>query len=330
MRINLPLLYFKGRITGLEFTIIFTVAWVIFGFDSTLEGSLDPSKSIGLGFHWSTLQTLFLFFYLGMLNFNVGGLKSLHQLKWEVKRDLRYVFRLRPERKMLNSIDQWRYMWPQSRYYEFGPLRGLICSFSIAMIGLGAFDIPWAFLYNYFQFGDLMWPIYRLDGGVLIFRNFGVTLGVLYLYIYALKAPPNLIKKILEFQSFSEFNIPSRFKVKLRLDGYALGLLILTALVWGFWIYNPNRMGILFVAELDGNLVLSSEVGGPWIFPSQTLFPQTTYTYYNVSRGEIYSGKNMGGWWQDDPPVHALNLLAKYLTFATVGYIMMVKVKPKT
>ena len=83
--------------------------WLITGFN-IVEGAV-PFISI----QWSTFGTFAFFFYLFMVNFQVGGLDSLHRLSQELVFDLRFSYltlrnpgKARIEYPQATSIDSLR------------------------------------------------------------------------------------------------------------------------------------------------------------------------------------------------------------------------------
>ena len=81
--------YYSLRTVMLAYTILFTITWIVMGFDSTVEQIFSPDKP-GMGFHWSTLQAMSGLAYVLAVNFQVGNL-TWSQFKTEFKRDIRGI-----------------------------------------------------------------------------------------------------------------------------------------------------------------------------------------------------------------------------------------------
>ena len=85
-----PFFYQVGRSDFLFLSLAASVGWIVFGWDGTVEQLFGGSY--GSGIHWSTIQTVTLFFYLLALNFHVGGLTSFRQVGREALFDLRTIW----------------------------------------------------------------------------------------------------------------------------------------------------------------------------------------------------------------------------------------------
>ena len=295
-QINTQYLFFSLRHVFLASAIVFTIIWIYFGFDSTLEGLFDPALQ-GIGFHWSTFQTMALSSYILMINFDVNGLTSLNQLAYEIQEDL------------LGFIHPWvaREISANQKHLV-NPLTALVYSGCISVGALFVFELPYIFLFNYFQFNSLMWPFYFWQTNFFgqskeFIRNVGLSILPFFLAWWILYFPKKL-----------------SFTVRKK---WVLILLSLTLSTWIIWIMIPASVAVQTPASMN----LPS---GDWLFPKQHLFPQTIYDYYlNATVNQPYESINQNGWHQNDPPVHLINIVTKYMIFVTITYICCVLFRKK-
>jgi len=191
---------------------------------------------------------------------------------------------------------------------NYTPIEAFIYSGMVVLVGLFAFEIFWVPLYNYFNFGSWVWPIYIFEHKPLslsFYRNhFFILIPLLYAgFLFKIMFP--LIKFRMNYKT-----------------AIMLGLLLIS---WGVWITYDSPLQIR-----DASNVLI--VDEPFItntstFPTQGFFPQTVYTFYNVSQGTFHQREDVQAWHQEDTITHIMNLVSKYLTFGLVTYIFAVTKK---
>lgn len=320
--------YFSGRTTFLELSIFFLTMWLIFGFDSGVAGSFG-NEPIGMGFHWSMLAQMTLTIYILMVNFHVNGLTSFKQFASELKRDLSHIFRWSKKHVKQGKIE---YLTINS---YMGSFRALFLSVCTAFIGLFTFEIFWSIFYNYFQFGDIWFPIYYFSGtGIGMWRNFAILFLCIYCYIIAVRfLPPNAIirtywvmKNIVKgpYNGIYVNNImrvPNTYKLKHNIK-YGSLYLLLGFLAFGIWINTPQDPNLIKYYDTSSDITEQDGI----IFAIRDKFPQTIYTYYDSSYLENYNVGNIGSYWVDDWYIHFLNIFTKTLFFMGVGGFIMVKV----
>lgn len=281
---SLPFAYFPVRFYLLALSLVGLVAWFGFGFDIK-EGAVPL-----LGIQWSTFATFFFFMYLMMASFGKDGLRG-------IKDDFKFI------QTKASGLDIGRENWPQSG--DVGWLRASLYSFLVCLGCLFLFEAIWVPLYDYFQFGSLMWPVYYAISPSLFSyfgRNMLLTIAPLML------APLILLITAIDGDHF-------RFKLKPRLDWLSFSLLGIAALLWVNWIFFPHQAQPL-------------SISGCFVFPSQGLFPQNTYTYYPCSAdGAAYPLKAIQDFFVPNDGLHAVNVLTKFFTFAAVCYPAMLRVK---
>lgn len=331
-----PHAYFAARNLVLLGIIGSTFFWILGGWDSTVESSLLGQSAYGYGIHWSTVQTLFGAFYFLAVNMQVGGISSFRQLGRELRRDLVSIFEegriiagLLRRRK--GTKERWfRLQASYDSYASVDPVRGFCFAAGFTLVATMIFEVIWVPIYDQVNFGNWAWPVYYfgrpLFGNPLLspifLRNnieMGVlgVLGVLMLYL-ALDGDPK--------------NHWPRFSVRWRLDRYAFVLLLLACASWLVWVFMPHQVvsaeSILSQPSLIQSFHGVTEAqlqSTKWLFPSQTLFPQTEYTFYNASSYlKTYAENEIYGFYIDEPLVHLANIVTKYLTFAAVCYPALV------
>ncbi len=284
--------YYATRIVFLASSLFFLFLWALFGFDSTLE-NIDGSNPYGFGMHISTIQAASMIFYFSFVNLNVGGFKSRKHLISEIKIDLRTLwgFKINYGAIMNYPVKAWRFQFMLDIMYS---------GFLVLIAGF-AFEIPYVFMLNYFQYNSLMFPVFMYKGGEALLRNlFFLLVPIGWCMIYPLFF---------------------RSRAKYRIDRLLALFILITSLVWLGWIIYPSQMEYKSPDDIDLNIE-------PLTWPNQKLFPQTIYAYLNVTMEEgNHSRKNIDAWHNDDPPVHLLNVLTKYMVFLSVGYLFMVKIE---
>ena len=149
-------LYFSGRILSLISFFIVSIVWLIFGFDSTVEGSIY-SEYQGIGFHFSTLQTIAIAFWIAVSNIQVGGYSSARQLLKEFWKDTRTIITFSYIRSRTQSAKE------TNQIANFMYVEGFIYAFMTVLVGMFSFEVIWVPLYNYFQFGSWLFPIYTFE-----------------------------------------------------------------------------------------------------------------------------------------------------------------------
>lgn len=333
-----PHAYFAARNLVLLGIIGSTFFWVIGGWDSTVESSLLGQNAYGYGVHWSTVQTLFGAFYILAVNMQVGGVSSSSQFFSEFKRDIQGVLE---EAKIVGlafhrskeAKERWRVL--QSSYDGYAsvdPVRGFVFAAGFTLVATMLFEMIWVPIYDQVNFGNWAWPVYYFgrplfDNPLLspIFLRNNVEMGVLGVL--------GILMLYLALEGDAR-NHWRRFSVKWRLDRYAILLVALASVSWLVWVFMPHQVvsaeSILSQPSLIQSFhgVTESELQNTkWLFPSQTLFPQTEYTFYNASAYlKSYAENEIYGFYIDEPLVHLANIVTKYLTFAAVCYPALVVV----
>jgi hypothetical protein len=303
---SLPYGYFSARCGMLLVTLATLGAWLVTGFN-VVEGAVPF-----IGIQWSTLATFSFFFYLLMVNFQSGGLRGLAQIKLELLSDIRFL-----------KVIAKHPLQARMRYLNNGvvdPLRAALFSALICVGALFAFESLWVPLYDYFQFGSLMWPVYYAVTSFppVILRNSILFLCPLFLV-------PLLFGLILDSGT------KERFSVRYRINGQWLGLLTVAAGLWLTWIALPHQtvnFSSLALSQVIGPTAATFSLSNCYIVPAQHLFPQNTYTFYPCSLGgHSYTPPQILGFFDSDPWVHAVNVLTKFASFAAVCFPFMVRVR---
>jgi hypothetical protein len=303
----------------LGLTIASFPIWMLTGFNLQ-EGDVPV-----LGIQWSTFGTFALFFYLLTVNLQVGGLNSFRQLRAEVRYDLHFlprfpmdlIKRRRPDYKTAGVVD---------------PLRAFAVALLICVSCLFLFESIWVPLYDYLQFGSVMWPVYSANTGL-----FTVFERNTFFFIAPLLGGTVFFWTVIddEFIMMPNFSVVKtywhRYSMSFRLDRYWVLILGLTAAMWGLWIWFPHsamNLGSLTSAQVSGELAKSFSLSNCYIFPSQGLFPQNTYTFYPCSAaGQPYPLKDIMAFFSPGNWLHLVNVLTKYATFLSVCYPAMIRVK---
>lgn len=271
-------------------------AWLVTGFN-VVEGAVPL-----IGIQWSTFATFSAFFYLMMVNFQVGGLQRVGQLVHELRYDLLYL--KLTFTKGLSARQHYE------RVSVVNPLRAFIMSLLVCMAALFLFESVWVPLYDYFQFGSVLWPVYfAVVSPPVILRNMG-------LFVFPLLLVGLMLD--LGFQNV---------RLKLRLDFGALWLGMLAAVFWLGWITFPHQtvsvMG-LASAQVIGPQSGTFNLASCYIWPGQQFFPQNTYTFYPCAlKGLTYTPPEILGFFNPDPWVHAVNVMTKAATFGALVYPFM-------
>ncbi len=290
----------------LALTIFAFIIWMVTGFN------LEEGDVPALGIQWSTFGTFTLFFYLLTINLQLGGLESFKQLRSEVRYDLGFLF---------HPLSRTRSQYRTNGVVD--PLRGFTVALLVCVSCLFLFESIWVPLYDYFQFGSVMWPVYSASTSyfTVFDRN---TIFFLLPLIAGLLVLPSVI----DGKAPDLFH---RYELKFRLDRYWVLILLCTAAVWGLWIYFPQQpfdVASLTTAQVSGELSKSFTSSGCYIFPSQGLFPQNTYTFYPCSvAGQPYPLKEIFAFFSPGNWLHLVNVVTKILTFLSVCYPLMARVK---
>ena len=252
------------------------------------------------------MHTIILFTYFSVISLHTGGIRSLKHLGYEILLDLKccigdktaWEFNL--SRRAMEGTT-----YPGIHAIWSGLFPGLMYAGFTALFALFLFEFPYVLLLNWYQYGSLVYPVYlyNVTGGIstTLFRNIVLLLFPLVWCI------------------FTSYNFGYRFRY--RFNYTALLLFMISVSCFALWINMPHA-DYVRLDDIDNKL--SGEILG---FPIQHGFPQTTYIYLNASGAHDFN--DIGGFWVDDPPVHAVNVATKYIVFILVGYIMAVKVERK-
>lgn len=279
-------MYYSVRVSLLEVSFICLAAWAYFGFDSTTQ-QLFYEDCARASFHWSTAVGLLALAYCLAVNFQVGGIRNLRQLRTEIRRDIRSIPKLSmKEYEGVKSV--------------VDPFLALMVIVLVPLFALFLFEVPYSFLLDYFQFNSLFFPIYYSP--LMVERNFSFLIAPAVISVFALKRY-------------------GKNGFRYRIDRWLAIMLFLTVIVFLIWVYYPSSSPV----QTEESLGLSQSE--TWVMPKQQLFPQTAVSYLNVSRDTFYQAKNLFFIHTDEWPVHLLNVVSKYLVFLSVGYLFMVKVK---
>lgn len=333
----LPHFYFSARADGLGFAIVATLGWIYFGWDGTFE-QLTGGK-YGVGIHWSTLQTFALFFYLLVLNLQVGGVRSWRQLGREVWRDLRtngreleilWSFMKGGEARMEAKASFRELRESYRRYAAVDALRAACFGALFAFAATFIFEDAWVPLYDYFQFGSVFWPVYSLAGD----SPLGLWLNPLSRNVLYSTVPLALGAVMLYAAVDGEGSaIVRRFRISWRTDRWWAIILAMTVASWLAWVYfphtafNPSQLtpaGVISIHPMNATYFYSHA----WTFPKGGLFPQTEYTFYPAAVYlEPYQLTQIFGFYVDNGGIHLVNVVTKYLMFAAVCYPAFLRVE---
>lgn len=284
--------------------IISCGAWAVTGFN-VAEGYV-PLISI----QWSTFATFSFFFYVLVVNLQYGGLRTFKVLLGELRYDLHFIFRVARRSKYdRNSglVDGLR----------AGLFALCVCTFCTFL-----FESIWTPLYDGLQFGSLLWPVYYASTGAftVLERNTLMT------FIPLLLAP--LIFFAFTIKSIDEKGNPTySYRIEPRTGATALALASIAGVCWLVWIFFPHQS--VPVENVLGPLAKTYSSTACYIYPSQGLFPQNTYTFYPCwTAGAHYPLNVIYGFFDPDNWTHAVNVITKFFTFAAASYPFMVRVKP--
>ena len=227
----MPYAYWSVRMWMLALTIFAFIIWMVTGFN------LEEGDVPALGIQWSTFGTFTLFFYLLTINLQLGGLESFKQLRSEVRYDLGFLF---------HPLSRTRSQYRTNGVVD--PLRGFTVALLVCVSCLFLFESIWVPLYDYFQFGSVMWPVYSASTSyfTVFDRN---TIFFLLPLIAGLLVLPSVI----DGKAPDLFH---RYELKFRLDRYWVLILLCTAAVWGLWIYFPQQpfdVASLTTAQVSGS-----------------------------------------------------------------------------
>jgi hypothetical protein len=330
--VRLPYLYFSARLWALSLSLVGLAAWLYTGFN-IVEGGVPV-----IGIQWSTFATFSFFFWLLMANFQ-NGISSFADLKAALKDDIRYLARAARERphfwrSWITGDGKFADFWARierrvdvawisvdwvvrEQYPQKGNVKSLGAFTAALLVCMSAtflFEAIWVPLYDYFQFGSVFWPVYFASVmPPVIIRNVGLFIM------------PLAIVWVL-------FSIKDWFPVQYRANGQWLGILAVCAGMWLTWIAFPHSA--FPISQLDYGT--ANQVIGPlaktfnpmdcYIYPSQALFPQNTYTFYPCAlAGQSYTPPQILGFFDSDPFVHLVNVLTKFVTFAAVAFPFLVR-----
>ncbi len=280
-------------------SLILLLAWAVLGFDSVIDNLFYVREGAeGVGLHYSTLHALAFLFYVSIVNFEVGGLRSLRQLFSEMKEDIINI--VKPfRRNKIVSERNIKYNSFLSAPYAF------VFSGCLVFFALFIFEYPYVFMLNYFQYDSLMFPIYLYEADIISPTFIRNTLGIIGPII-----PLMLITK--------------GIGAKIRLNKKAAWLIFICILSFGIWITFPSTQSYKNISDIDTTLE-----GNITVWPNQELFPQTIYIYLNITDTDsgYHERKNLDGWYQIDNYVHTINVWTKYAVFFAVGFIFMIRPK---
>lgn len=288
------------RVFILGVVFVSLALWGITGFDVP-EGSVPL-----IGIQWSTFATFFFFFYLLSVNYQVGGLTTFRQLGALMKMDL-----LRMCGRISNSqYPNWDYI--------VNPYAAIVTAFCVCLGCLFLFEDIWVPLYDYFQFGALMWPVYSAAGPWMA-RNMllaAIPLGFAFFALPAMVKLNGMLHK------------DRIFFLRWRVDQGWLMLIGVAASSWLAWIFWPHL-------EAQSMLILPTiaqsvqyHAGACYTWPSMGLFAQNTYTFYPCGLyGQNYPLTDILSGFVRDDALHAVNVVTKFVTFAAICYPLMARVR---
>jgi hypothetical protein len=274
--------------------------WAITGFN-IVEGGVPL-----IGLQWSTFATFAFFFYVMMVNFQVGGLESPNQLINELIYDIGFL-----KKAFRHPLTARQHYLGQ---YAVHPFRAIVISVLACVSALFLFESVWVPLYDFLQFGSLMWPVYYAVTSFppVIFRN-----------VFMFVAPLFMVKLA--------FEVSAKAPLRWRVDFGFAWLLVLAASFWLAWVAIPHE--VFPISSLNTLNIIGPESASfnplaCYVFPAQHFFPQNTYTFYPCSlKGMTYNPPQILGFFDSDPWVHLINVLTKVATFAAVCYPAMGIVK---
>jgi hypothetical protein len=305
---DLPELYWSSRVFVLLSVFVFLAVWLATGFD-VYEGSVSL-----IAIQWSTVATVAFFFYLFMVNFQVGGVRSLEQLFRLVRMDLMFIpFTVRHHKQAAEQ-------YPKD--YIVNPFLAFFVSALISIGALLSFEVPWTFLYDWFQFHSVNWPInyaiisYGWYHGSIMIRNLGLSLLVLL--------GAGLLAAGLELQGLRSTG--KKLLVSWRIDRGWLCVLAFTAWCWALWVYWPHAPVPLPASATDviGIGAKNWSLSNCYVYPSEGLFPQNSYTFYPCSAAGVhYLPQAILGFFDPDGWIHGINVLTKLASIGAVCYPFM-------
>lgn len=278
------------RIVFLSVSLLFLILWIVFGFDSVIDNLFNPGNEYGVGFHYSTLNAMFLTLYISVINLQVGGLRSVSELVNEVVFDFKCVFAFINRNGLKLREDH------ASKGYTFHPVLDFMFSACLALLCLFVFEVPYVFMFNYYHYGDLFYPVYAFQGGMTLARN---LMGFFIPLAYCL-----FITRFI-------------YRLKLRADRFLLIFSLVASILFVAWVVLPGEQP--YMTPQDISLEIE-----PLTWPAQKFFPQTVYIYLNVTEGD-HDLNDIKGWHGHDDLVHLVNVVAKYMVFISVGYLFSVK-----
>jgi hypothetical protein len=209
-----------------------------------------------------------------------------------------------------------------------GPTRAACFVLCFTVAALFIFELIWVPLYDYFQFGNWLWPVYMavapIQNSALV-RNVGMVFPMLFLGVASVYFVWDEVHV-----SDARMILRRRFSVSWRFDGFWLVLIVITWLGWVAWIYWPHSIVTVIPSQVIWEHPFNATyfASQTWILPSQGLFPQTQYTFYPASAFlRAYPVSEIPGFYVSDPILHAVNVTVKYLVFMCVCYPAMVVVK---
>ena len=280
-------------------SLLVLLAWIVFGFDSVIDNLFIVREGAeGVGLHYSTLHGLTFLFYVSIVNFEVGGLKSLNQLFSEMKQDMINIVKPFNRENIVLERDI-NYNSLISAPYAF------VFASCLAFFALFLFEYPYVFMLNHFQYDSLFFPIYLYEASPIsptfIRNTIGATLPIIPLIL-----------------------ITKGIGAKLRLNKKASWLIFICIISFSIWITFPSTQPYKNPEDININLE-----GDITIWPNQELFPQTIYIYLNITDTDsgYHERKNLDGWYQVDHYVHTINVWTKYAVFFAVGFIFMIRPK---
>ena len=334
-----PHAYFSTRNVSLVMVLISTILWIIYGFDSTVESTFIGKSAYGYGLHWSTVQTLFLAIYVSVVNLQVGGFKSFKQAGEEIWKDLETI---EIQMMILGDLIQGRFRsakttWIVLRgeyleYTSVDPARGVFFSFAFGLVAALLFEMIWVPIYDWTNFGNWAWPVYYFGNPLLG----NPLLGPIFARNVFMLAICLVFGSILLYLALDGEipNLKQRFSIKWRFDLAWVFVLMIAGGMWGIWVFMPH-------SKTDPTQVFANPASiqsfhgvtayqlnhTTWIFPNQSYFPQTEYTFYNASSYlKTYASNEIYGFYAPNLSIHLVNVLTKYATFAAVCYPVLVKV----
>ena len=280
-------------------SLLLLLAWAVFGFDSTIDNIfVNRVGAEGVGLHYSTLHALAFLFYVSIVNFEVGGFRTLKHLFQEMKEDMINI--IKPFRRDKVVFDRdIKYSSFLSYPYAF------VFAGCLVFFALFIFEYPYVFMLNYFHYDSLWFPIYLYNADPISPTFIRNTIGV--------------ILPIIPLMLFTK-----GIGAKIRLNKKAGWLIFIFILSFGIWATFPSTQPYKTIEDIDTNLE-----GNITVWPNQELFPQTIYIYLNITDTDsgYHERKDLDGWYQVDHYVHTINVWTKYAVFFAVGFIFMIRPK---